>query len=187
MSASLAAYVPVPIPVPAKRVDVTARRVPETEPPYDDDAAPLPRRAAGRSYLLGPLPDPDPGGALRLVPSLLDPGGPPVRTPRDDLEDPGPRATMLARAVLETLSGDRPVGQLVRWTTPDVYDVLEPLAAARRQRPGKATLRRVLCTEPAPGVAEVTAIIQRGPRTGALALRLEGVDGRWLVTALQLG
>jgi hypothetical protein len=36
------------------------------------------------------------------------------------------------------------------------------------------------------GVAEVTAVIRRGARTLAVALRLEGIDGRWMCTALQM-
>jgi hypothetical protein len=176
---------PEPVPVPVG--GITAYRAPDPEPPYDDDVDPPPARSYGRAHLLGPLPGTRTPIALRLVSHAVDGRFGPMRTSRDDLEDPAPRASMLARAVLETLAGDRPVGQLTRWTTPEVYDILEPLAAAKRQRPWVATLKRVLVSEPAPGVAEVTAIIERGPRTGALALRLEGVDGRWLVTALQVG
>jgi hypothetical protein len=108
------------------------------------------------------------------------------RTPRESLEEPAPRATVLARALLEALAGDRPLGQLMRWTSPEVFAQLEPLVASSAARPWAATVRRVLVHEPAPGVAEVTAVVDRGPRTGAMAFRLEGVDGRWLVTALQI-
>lgn len=170
-------YVPTPT--------VSARPAPESEPPYEDGPDTLldldhldPGTDLGRPVTLRLVT-----GAAGVVRVAFDP----VRTPRDQLEDPAPRAAVLARAILESLAGDRPIAQLARWLTPDVLDLLPPLIAAHRHRPWAATLRRVLVAEPTPGIAEVTAIIQRGPRTGALALRLEGMDGRWLVTALQLG
>jgi hypothetical protein len=45
----------------------------------------------------------------------------------------------------------------------------------------------VRVTEPADGVAEVSALVRRGLRVTAVALRLEGMDGRWQCTALELG
>jgi hypothetical protein len=36
-------------------------------------------------------------------------------------------------------------------------------------------------------VAELAAVVRRGGRMAAIALRLEGVDGRWQCTALQIG
>ncbi|HEU0132642.1 MAG TPA: Rv3235 family protein [Mycobacteriales bacterium] len=169
------------------RLRVTARRIPDCEPEYDDG----PRHPVIRGSLaLAPYAPRGAAPALRLVPEpdVEDDGAfDPVRTPREDLEDPRPRAAILVRAVLETLAGTRPVGQLMRWTSADVFAELEPLVAAHRSTPWVVTLRRVLVSEPVPGVAEVSAVVQRGARAGALALRLEGVDGRWLVTALQLG
>jgi hypothetical protein len=174
---------------PVRHLRVTAHRAPDPEPPYDDDVPPPPPGVRG-SLALAPWTDvPLPPAPLRLVlePDVEDDGAfDAVRTPREELEDPAPRAAVLARALLEALAGDRPLGQLMRWTTPEVFAQLEPLVAARTPRPWAATLRRVLVSEPLPGIAEVTAIVQRGPRAGAVALRLEGVDGRWLVTALQL-
>ena len=41
--------------------------------------------------------------------------------------------------------------------------------------------------EPVDGVAEVTAVARRGGRAHAVAARLEGIDGRWRCTALQVG
>jgi hypothetical protein len=37
------------------------------------------------------------------------------------------------------------------------------------------------------GVAEVSAVARRGGRAHAVAARLEGIDGRWRCTALQIG
>jgi hypothetical protein len=35
-------------------------------------------------------------------------------------------------------------------------------------------------------VAEATVVISDGPRVRAVALRMEGTDGRWRVTALRI-
>jgi len=99
------------------------------------------------------------------------------------------------QALLEVLAGARPVPQLLRWTSQPVYADIE--AAVTRQserrmgrptvRPGAAAVRPVHVSEPDEGVAEVCAVVSRSNRTRAVALRLEGVDGRWLCTALTVG
>ena len=50
----------------------------------------------------------------------------------------------------------------------------------------RASVRSVHVCEPTDGVAELAAVVRRGSRMAAIALRLEGVDGRWQCTALQL-
>ncbi len=118
-------------------------------------------------------------------------------TPRTQLPEPMPWAGRLVQGILEVLSGMRPVSQLVRWTTTDVYDSI-CTRAERRSRmmgeprdiaPGRLAevVRSVHVNEPADGIAEVCAIVQQGPRCRAVALRLEGIDGRWQCTALQIG
>jgi hypothetical protein len=160
---------------------------------------------------------------LRLVPSLTRPtidtagatGSPAPRehrrqlrdiddqdfaprpTPRADLPEPMPWAGRLVQGILEVLSGMRPVSQLVRWTTTDVYDSICTRAEHRSRlmseprdiTPGRLAevVRSVHVSEPVDGVAEVCAIVQQGPRCRAVALRLEGIDGRWQCTALQIG
>ena len=55
---------------------------------------------------------------------------------------------------------------------------------------GQQALPHVLTVrvcEPADGVAEVSVAFRRAERVRALAFRMEGVDGRWRITALQLG
>jgi hypothetical protein len=42
-------------------------------------------------------------------------------------------------------------------------------------------------SEPADGVAEIAAVIRRGPRFHAVAARLEGIDGQWRCVQLQIG
>ena len=120
----------------------------------------------------------------------------PQRTTSTMLPAPTPWAGRLVQAVIEVVSGVRPVTQLVRWTTAPVYEAL----CARVARPAANTgsrdhattrlaevVRSVRVSEPRDGVAEVCAIVQQGPRCRAIALRLEGIDGRWQCTALHIG
>lgn len=137
------------------------------------------------------VPQAPPG--LRLVRATNGPGTPgeewaePQPTPRADLPDPGGWAPRLAQALVEVVGGERPLAQLVRWTSAEVYDRLRRgLGWTRERDPVRAVVRSVTVSEPADGVAEVAAIVRRGARCTALALRLEGLDGRWQCTALEL-
>jgi hypothetical protein len=119
----------------------------------------------------------------------------PRRTPRADLPEPKPWAGRLVQAIVEVTSGVRPVSQLVRWTTTDVYATVQRRIAhtellSQRTASGRrvgAIVRSVHVDEPIDGVAEVCAVVQHGARCRAIALRLEGFDGRWQCTALQVG
>uniref|UniRef100_UPI00262EF298 Rv3235 family protein n=1 Tax=uncultured Pseudokineococcus sp. TaxID=1642928 RepID=UPI00262EF298 len=59
------------------------------------------------------------------------------------------------------------------------------LRPARSQR--AAVVRRVRITHPADGVVEAAAVVMDTDRVRAVALRLEGWDTRWRLTALELG
>ena len=132
---------------------------------------------------------------LRLVPrepaldADTDPAVAVVATSRHDLPDPGAWAAQLVQAVLEVLGHERPRSQLVRWLAPDVYADLGVHLAARRPpatrggRP-RRTVSSVHVFEPADGVVEATAVVVGGRRARAVALRLEGWDGRWRCTRL---
>lgn len=189
------------------------RRLPTplTDPPYDD--SPLPARALrsvedamdgtlALDFLLpsGLPAEPQPA-YLHLVsapaprqPLHADDEGRDRATARACLPSPSLSAARLVQAVLEVLAGERPASQLVRWTDAEIYAWLQRrVAAAPRPRPTAATprhravLRSLRVCEPADGVAEATAVVRRGPRTSAVALRLEGLDGRWQCTALEFG
>jgi len=119
----------------------------------------------------------------------------PRHTPRAQLPEPKPWAGRFVQAIVEVMSGVRPVGQLVRWTTTDVYATMQRRIAhtelvnqgARGGRRAGAIVRSIHVDEPADGVAEVCAVVQQGARCRAVALRLEGFDGRWQCTVLQVG
>ena len=98
----------------------------------------------------------------------------------------------LVQVVVEVMCGVRPPAQLLRWTSESVYD--DVLAQTLpTQRPGATPARRrprvgsVRVCEPVDGVAELSAVVHGQHRVRAMALRLEGRDGRWQVTALQAG
>jgi hypothetical protein len=120
----------------------------------------------------------------------------PQRTARDDLPDPTEWAARIVRSLLEVMTGLRPAPQVVRWTTPEVYAVVARRGAlvARRAAEGRGqrtrhpvAIQRVRVCEPADGVAEAAVVVRHGPRVRAVAVRLVGQDGRWRVTAVQVG
>lgn len=98
-------------------------------------------------------------------------------------------AAGLARGVVEILSGLRPLEQLRRWVVPDLYELLETLLPAGRDTRVRAGSCRVLSARACsvrPGAVEVSVAVQAGPRTRAVAVRLEEFRGRWLTTALDV-
>ncbi|EIV93928.1 Rv3235 family protein [Frankia sp. QA3] len=95
-------------------------------------------------------------------------------------------AVIVVRAIVEALGGVRPVSHLAGWTTPRLQSDLERIAAQLSDR-RRGQVRSVRVSEPRPGVAEVSAVISRGARAAALALRMEAAGGRWRVTTLQVG
>ena len=157
---------------------------PVSEPPYDDE---LPAAAPRSGAPLGPLRSLVP--LLRLVPDLpLDEEPPRSRTPASQLPSAHPAARALVQGLLEVLAGVRPLAQLQRGTSVELYARLEREVRARHRpggaRPASGAVRSVHVQQRADGVAEVCATVHRGARMGAIALRLEGVDGRWCCTEL---
>jgi hypothetical protein len=172
---------------PPDRSHPVLRPAPSTEPPYDDE---LPAR---HLHLVGTPAEPLP---FEEAPPFADPGPrlfeEPLDyfdrqpTPRCALPDPREWLNRLLRVVLECLEGWRPAVQLGRYAVPEVVAVV----AKRRKpvgRPGTAPrVRSLHVTEPASGVVESCAVVQSGTRTHAIAIRMEGLDGRWLCVALDV-
>lgn len=115
----------------------------------------------------------------------------PQATRRADLPDPQEWAAHIAQAIVEVMAGTRSAPQVLRWTTPEVYDVVARRGALSARRgvssTHRAQVRRVVVCEPVDGVAEAGVVVIDGTRVRALALRLVGLDGRWRVEALQVG
>ena len=173
---------------------------PASEPPYDDEVGavlqlvPTPAAARPLAPLPAPVPVPEPArpaepAGLHVVPDLDDdePDRPRL-TPTAALPASRPFAHALVQRLLEVLAGVRPVTQLRRDTTVELYELLEQRVHARPRttgpRPTGRAVRSVHVQARPEGVAEVCATVQRGPRMAALALRLEGRDGAWCCTEL---
>lgn len=102
-------------------------------------------------------------------------------TGREHLPEPHAWAARFSQAALEIMSGRRTPMQLMRWSNRHVYAQLTYRAGAIE---GKVNIRRVRICEPMDGIAEATVIANFNERAHAMALRFEGLDGRWLCTAL---
>ncbi len=111
------------------------------------------------------------------------------------LPDPTRWAGQIGQALLEVITGQRPLHHLTRWVSVDVYAVAARRhAVAVRRLPGtgrqvrpRVRVLRVRVCEPADGVAECAVVIVDGERVRAMALRLVGQDGRWVVHTMELG
>jgi hypothetical protein len=162
--------------------------VPTPQPPLEDERQPvrlvLPGIAAPRPvHRPGPRPRIGPAGAL------LDDDFGPIWSPREVLPDARDAGRRLLTLTLEAMAGRRPLAQLQPITSAGVFAAL---SAGRRPRwctEGTSPLivGQVHVCEPVDGVAEVSAVARRGGRAHAVAARLEGIDGRWRCTALQIG
>jgi hypothetical protein len=110
------------------------------------------------------------------------------RTATADLPASHVFARTLVQAVLEVLAGVRSLKQLRRETTPELYTALatslEGRARPRGLRPDPRSVRSLHVQERPEGVVEACATVQREGRFSALALRLEGFEGRWRCTEL---
>jgi len=114
----------------------------------------------------------------------------PQHTGSRDLPEPVAWVRHIAQALAEVMSGARPASQLIRWTTPEVYSVLARRNAVSRGRglvADRAIVRGVRICEPADGVVEACAVVLDNGRFRALAMRLTGVDRRWVVSVLEVG
>jgi hypothetical protein len=158
------------------------------QPPLDDERAPvrllIPGAPAPRPPLRpGPRPQPNTGARSREA----DFG--PTWSTRAELPDVREVGRVLITTALEALAGRRPMAQLQAMTSFPVFTAL-----VNGRRPdwcvgGRAPLivGTIRVCEPVDGVAEISAVARRNGRAHAVAARLEGIDGRWRCTALQVG
>lgn len=173
-----------------------------TDHPHAPRPAP-PRRASYADNVVAlrvPVPVAETQGALALA---LQPrvDVPPALTGADrapgDIEA---WAGRFAQAAAEIVGGDRPVSQLARWSTREVYLDLERRAllvaragghqpGAARVQPVRPRVHSVHACRVTGAVVEVGVHVRYGNRSRALACRFElrptRVDTRWVCTALQ--
>jgi hypothetical protein len=165
---------------------------PSSEPPYDDELDGAPAGATGTLPL--PFDEWDLGVPLRALHAV--PAAPPVWSPIDpDRSVPAEpisreRATVVVRVLAEFLAGARPRQQLAGLAMPGLVTALHRPRTWRPDDTGRVQLpavRSVHVTQPSATVAEVCAVIRRGPRHHALAVRLRLHRGRWVATTVQVG
>lgn len=105
-------------------------------------------------------------------------------------------AARLGAAVVEIVGGDRPVSQVLRWTTPEVYQDLARRAhlvsQAVGRRPGTGGIQSVRpqlvgahTSFVSPHCAEVSLHVRYGRRSRAVAARFELIRARWQISALE--
>jgi hypothetical protein len=163
-------------------------RVRTPQPPLEDDRVPLRLVHPGVAVPRLPhRPGPRPRTAAGTAEATAGFG--PTLSTRADLPDPREAGRRLITMTLEALAGRRPMAQLQPMTSLGVYAALSGGRRPAWCRQGTAPLivGPVHACEPVDGVAEVNAVARRGGRAHAVAARLEGVDGRWRCTALQVG
>ena len=140
-----------------------------------------------------PCRPPNPAALHRSTPRPM------LRAPMADRpvrELPPPRAAAVfadaaLRRVLEVADRRRPAAALRTLLTPTLVDTVTALSRIP-SREGAAVLRRLrvrtaVATDGEASAAEVFGTYTRGARVHALAGRIEIVDGRWRMVALQLG
>jgi hypothetical protein len=157
--------------------------VPDAAPPYDGQAD----GDCGGARVTSPEQTENPG--LARAPAAGTRGlGAPASGP----------AAALAVVIVEALAGVRPERQLLPLTTDRVRARIRRLAPLLRcdQRP---RVLRILASQPAPRVVEMAVVAAFGPRSRALALRLEQAaarpatpgrpvrPARWRCTAIEAG
>lgn len=167
--------------------------LPSTDPPFDDELGLLPRPVRRRhSYLVrsGHAPA---SSSSEAAPSAA-PSGQPARRgnhtsqPVAALPDPRRWCARVTQALVEAAFGNRPLQQLLGWTSTEVYRVLTTIVSrGTRAAPVAApTVRSIRVCQVSPGVVEAAAVLQARNRVRALALRLEAAGGRWVCTAFEL-
>jgi len=163
---------------------VAVRPLPDSEPTTGYVPPSLPPTQGALALRYQPVPEAPAPPALRLVPG-----------PAEEVPDVQTWSARLVQAFAEVAAGDRPIGQLIRWTDPTVYAELNrrvrllglTTTATGRGAEERCSIRSIRISSPADGVAEVAAHVRYGQRSRAMALRLEIHRRRWICTALEVG
>jgi|AACY02.15.fsa_nt_gi hypothetical protein len=124
---------------------------------------------------------------LVLVPTThgesFDTGFAPKPTSPEFLPEPTKFTLAYLVSVIEVILGKRQLRQIARNTHRFVFD---SIASQIGKFPELPKIQRIYRSYPIEGVIEVVATLKFNRRIRALAMRFEGVDGRWLCTELDL-
>jgi Family of unknown function (DUF6459) len=138
----------------------------------------------------------DPPDADHLAPRGQLSGGDVVDIERAARREFERFSNRIVQAAVEIVGGDRPLSQVLRWTTPAVYQDLgrraQLVARSVGRRPGQGGVQG---TRPhvvgvhtcfvSDRVAEVSAHVRYGRRSRAVAARFERHRDRWVCSALE--
>ena len=108
------------------------------------------------------------------------------------LPDPTALCCAVVRAAVEVVRGERTVGQLARWVSPEIYEALARRARLVADGPGETparpvAVRRARVRRSGDGGAEGAVGGRAGARGGAGAGGLEARRGAWRVVVLEIG
>ena len=124
---------------------------------------------------------------LYLIPSSFDdeydPDFSPQPTSASDLPELHEWTMRFVVSVLEIWAGRRSPSQLTRMCHRSIFTELQARAGTMKE---VGRLRTIHQSEPLDGICESVVTIRYGKRLRALSGRFEGVDNRWLCTALNL-
>lgn len=124
---------------------------------------------------------------LYLVPTThgesYDPDFSPQPSSLTDLPEPERWTRAFVVRAIEILGKRRPLLQIARNTHRHTYNEIASCIGIFKEIP---RIKRIQQSYPIDGVIEVVAILSFPKRYRALALRFEGVDGRWLCTEFDL-
>ena len=111
--------------------------------------------------------------------------------------DPTAICCAVAHAATEVLRGIRPIAQLARSVSPEVYEQLEArlqVSTAARERRGapptpqsRSRVRRARVVRVGHVAAEAGVVVDDVDRVRAVALRVELHRGRWRAVVLEIG
>jgi hypothetical protein len=124
---------------------------------------------------------------LYLIPSTFgeeyDAEFAPNPTSASELPDIRELTFQFIHNVVEIWAGRRNASQVQAMCHHLIFADLQR-TAGQQKLVGK--IRKIKVTEPLDGISEITVTIRYGDRLRVVAIRFEGLDGRWLCTALTL-
>lgn len=163
-----------------------------------DLALPVAAPPAPPTLTSTPAPAPAPSAA-RSGPPLAH-GADAIRVSNALREDVHRWSSAFLQACVETILGERPVSQLVRWTTPAIHEEIatraETVAAAAggtlgllraRRAGGRPQVSSVRTCFLGTDRVEVCAVVRHATRSRCVAARMEKVAGRWQCTQIRFG
>ncbi len=124
---------------------------------------------------------------LFLLPSTFgedyDPNFAPQPTSASDLPELHSWTLKFVVSVLEIWAAKRQPAQLSRWCHHNIYNELIHNVGSQKE---VGRIRHLHQSEPLDGICESTITVRYGDRLRSIAVRFEGIDKRWLCTALAL-